>query len=175
MFFDDLNGILAHVGALKSYVGYISDELPCFSSNSVFSQLDDEKLYFQKISLKMEQGATLQDLIRNRCIKNIEEYSEFVNQLTKRIGANLSQQPLLLVTKENEKMEEERKSLAKMFFEKYQSPCLYFAHEAVTSLFVNGNYNGLIVDSGSYQTSLFPIHDGFLIKKSSLFLDMAGE
>ena len=40
---------------------------------------------------------------------------------------------------------------------------------------MQGNYNGLLVDSGSFQTNFFPIHDGFLLRKRIKTLNFAGE
>ena len=37
MFFDDLNGLVYSIGNLKSYVGYLSSNSPCFLSDSFYA------------------------------------------------------------------------------------------------------------------------------------------
>lgn len=177
MFFDDLNGIVANIGNLNSYIGYIGDELPLYSSDSVYGTIEDskEKYYFDNINPRLNPMLKINKLLDKNQIVDPENYLKFINEMTNKINGKLSEQPLLLVTKENENMDIERKKLAEILFEEYKSPCLYLANEAVTSLFVHGNYNGLLLDSGSYETILYPIHDGFLIKKEINRLNFAGE
>lgn len=177
MFFDDLNGLVVNIGNLNSYIGYISDELPLYSSDSVFGTLEDSKknYYFDEINPIMNPMLKINKLLDKNKIVDPESYLKFINQMTNKINGDLSHQPLLLITKENENMDNERKKLAQILFEEYKTPCVYLANEAVTSLFVHGNYNGILLDSGAHETSLFPIHDGFLIKKEIKRLNFAGE
>ena len=70
--------------------------------------------------------------------------------MAKKINLKFQNHPALLVMKEHEKSREEKLKLAKILFEEKNSPCLYLVNEAVASIFVNGQYSGLLVDSGSY-------------------------
>ena len=70
---------------------------------------------------------------------------------------------------------EDRKKLAELIFEKYQIPATYFAKSQVCSAFANGKSTALVVDSGATHTSVVPVIDGLVLKKSIKQNDMGAQ
>ena len=67
---------------------------------------------------------------------------------------------------------EDRKKLAELIFEKNHIPATYFAKSQVCSAFANGKSTALVVDSGATHTSVVPVIDGLVLKKSIKQNDM---
>ncbi len=63
MFFDDINGLVSHFGTLKTQIGYISNDMPSYQTNSVYSSLNDQKLFFEDISLNIENYAEYKQIL----------------------------------------------------------------------------------------------------------------
>lgn len=61
---------------------------------------------------------------------------------------------------------EDRKKLAELLFEKHQIPATYVAKSQVCAAFAHGKSTALVVDSGATHTSVVPIIDGIVLKKS---------
>lgn len=61
---------------------------------------------------------------------------------------------------------EDRKKLAELLFEKHQIPAAYVAKSQVCAAFAHGKSTALVVDSGATHTSIVPIIDGIVLKKS---------
>ena len=60
-------------------------------------------------------------------------------------------------------------------FEKYRIPAFFLVKNAVLSAFANGRSTGIVVDSGSSQTSAVPVHDGYVMQQAIVKSPLAGD
>lgn len=60
-------------------------------------------------------------------------------------------------------------------FEKYNIPAFFLVKNAVLAAFANGRSTGIVIDSGSSQTSAIPVHDGYVIQQAIVKSPLAGD
>jgi actin-related protein len=60
-------------------------------------------------------------------------------------------------------------------FEKYNIPAFFLVKNAVLAAFANGRSTGIVVDSGSSQTSAVPVHDGYVISQAIVKTPLGGD
>lgn len=65
MFFDDLNGLVFSVGNLKSYVGYLSSNSPCFLSDSYYAIDNYQKNFFENLKLGLSSSTEIKSLLED--------------------------------------------------------------------------------------------------------------
>jgi len=58
-------------------------------------------------------------------------------------------------------------------FEKFNTPAMYVAIQAVLSLYASGRTTGIVLDSGEGVSHTIPIHEGYVLPHV-LGLDLAG-
>ncbi|KAL4856209.1 Actin-related protein 4 [Chlorella vulgaris] len=68
-----------------------------------------------------------------------------------------------------------REKAAELLFEKYQSPAVFMAKNAVLSSFASGRPTSLVVDAGHERTVVSAVHDGFVLQKSVASTPLAGQ
>eukprot|EP01104_Vermistella_antarctica_P003794 TRINITY_DN140_c2_g1_i1.p1 TRINITY_DN140_c2_g1~~TRINITY_DN140_c2_g1_i1.p1 ORF type:complete len:443 (+),score=108.09 TRINITY_DN140_c2_g1_i1:232-1560(+) len=59
-----------------------------------------------------------------------------------------------------------REQMTETIFEKYGSPALFVAKDAVLSAFAAGKATALVLDAGGGMTRAVPVYDGYVIKKA---------
>ena len=62
---------------------------------------------------------------------------------------------------------EHRDLIAKMMFETFKVPKVFFGLKPVMDMFGAGRTSGTVVDLGGQMTSIAPIHEGFVVPKAS--------
>lgn len=60
-------------------------------------------------------------------------------------------------------------------FEKFNIPAFFIMKDAVLSAFANSRSTCLVLDSGQNQTSVIPVHEGYVIQDSIVRSPLAGE
>ena len=168
MFFDDSNAIIVSSGHLNTYVGYASDEIPTYHGLSYYSNFGGQNQYLECLSQNLNRGARIHPLISNDKINSVDEYLKFVNCIITKFNDEISEHPIMLLNKNSADLDANRKQLTEILFEEYIAPCLYFGNEAVTGLFSTGSFNGILVDSGMFKTTITPIYDGCVLRKSNI-------
>jgi len=68
-----------------------------------------------------------------------------------------------------------RVDTAKIFFEQFNVPALYFAPPPVLSLYASGRLTGCVLDCGHGLSSVVPICEGFAIPHAIQRIDIGGE
>ena len=174
MFFDDSGAIIVSTGHLHTYYGYSIDELPTYQTDSAYAAGQDSRSYCENLTDYMEEGGVLKPLLEKGKLAGVREYVSFVENLVYKFNNRFEQHPLLLVDKFNQETQKTRAELAQIFFEEKGVPCLFFVNEAITGLFSTGSFSGVYLDSGEYQTTISPIHDGYLLKKNIKHVPLGG-
>ena len=67
-----------------------------------------------------------------------------------------------------------RKKMAQVIFETFNSPAMYVANQSVLSLFSNGRTTGIVIDAGDGVFHTVPIYEGFALPHAIIRLDVAG-
>ncbi|KAK8781596.1 actin-related protein 2 [Amblyomma americanum] len=67
-----------------------------------------------------------------------------------------------------------RERMIEVMFEKYQFDSAYIAIQAVLTLYAQGLYTGVVVDSGDGVTHICPVFEGFALNHLTRRLDIAG-
>eukprot|EP00484_Ammonia_sp_Unknown_P027356 CAMPEP_0197027042 /NCGR_PEP_ID=MMETSP1384-20130603/7034_1 /TAXON_ID=29189 /ORGANISM="Ammonia sp." /LENGTH=326 /DNA_ID=CAMNT_0042455833 /DNA_START=415 /DNA_END=1392 /DNA_ORIENTATION=+ len=68
-----------------------------------------------------------------------------------------------------------RVDTAKIFFEQFNVPALYFAPPPVLSLYASGRLTGCVLDCGHGLSSVVPICEGFAVPHAIQRIDIGGE
>jgi len=68
-----------------------------------------------------------------------------------------------------------RERTAEIFFESFRVPALYFAPQAVLSLYASGRTTGIVLDIGEGVTQAVPVYEGFALPHSISRSDVAGK
>eukprot|EP01117_Protostelium_nocturnum_P011055 TRINITY_DN4008_c0_g2_i1.p1 TRINITY_DN4008_c0_g2~~TRINITY_DN4008_c0_g2_i1.p1 ORF type:complete len:400 (+),score=127.36 TRINITY_DN4008_c0_g2_i1:471-1670(+) len=68
-----------------------------------------------------------------------------------------------------------REQTAEIMFEKFETPALFIAKDAVLTCFANGKSSGLVLDSGGSSTRATPVHDGYVLHKAMIKTRVGGE
>lgn len=67
-----------------------------------------------------------------------------------------------------------RERMIEVMFERYQFDSAYIAIQAVLTLYAQGLYTGVVVDSGDGVTHICPVYEGFALNHLTRRLDIAG-
>ncbi|XP_054162104.1 actin-like protein 6A isoform X2 [Oppia nitens] len=68
-----------------------------------------------------------------------------------------------------------REKITEIMFEKYGIPAFFLVKNAVLAAFANGRATGIVLDSGSSQTSAVPVHDGYVIQQAIVKSPLGGD
>ena len=102
MFCDDINGIVVHIGHLRSFIGFVGDEIPSYQTDSAFYHNKNDPISFllmDDFSPQMDiSNGVIHQILSNKRINNIGHYSHFVSRLASKINIDLSEVALILTT-----------------------------------------------------------------------------
>merc|ERR1712228_1039393 len=90
------------------------------------------------------------------------------------INSPMADHPVLLTESVHNPIRN-RVDTAKIFFEQFNVPALYFAPPPVLSLYASGRLTGCVLDCGHGLSSVVPICEGFAIPHAIQRIDIGGE
>ena len=108
----------------------------------------------------------------------VEDWDLFENILDHTYQKHIMSDPTLhpvLMSEASWNVRQKREKITEIMFEKYQIPAFFLVKNAVLAAFANGRSTGLIVDSGSSQTSAVPVHDGYVIQQGIVKSPLGGD
>jgi actin-related protein len=112
----------------------------------------------------MDRGVVTNWSIMSRLIKSVYEEHMFTK----------ADQFAVLLTESTLNPVSNREQFARILFQDFKIPALYFAKGSVLALNAAGLTTGLVVDLGHSSTSIVPIYEGIIIKHACQRLNVAG-
>jgi centractin len=67
-----------------------------------------------------------------------------------------------------------RKQMAELFFERFQSPSVFFQTQSVLSLYAQGKTSGVVLDCGDGVCHVSPVYEGYSISNAVQRIDIGG-
>mmetsp|Transcript_39982 Transcript_39982/g.98065 ORF Transcript_39982/g.98065 Transcript_39982/m.98065 type:complete len:394 (+) Transcript_39982:38-1219(+) len=80
----------------------------------------------------------------------------------------------ILLTEPPQNPKSNREKLVEVMFEKYGFAAAYVAIQAILTLYAQGLFSGVVVDSGDGVTHVVPVYEGFSLPHLTRRLDVAG-
>lgn len=71
--------------------------------------------------------------------------------------------------------QQHREKTVELMFEKYRTPALFLAKNAVLTSFATGRATSLVVDCGGGSTTVAAVHDGYVLQKGIVTSPIGGE
>ena len=164
-------------------VGLAGDEaprqvIPTLIGYSQYSALDivmDRTNYSIGASAYNKRG--LLDVKRpivNRRIEDFDAMEKIWHHiLLKSLKIDTSQNSVLL-TQSCEYTDEDRRKIAEIFFEFFNTPSIYMGNQGMLGLFATGSTKGVALDSGEGGTHVVPVYEGYVSPYSINSIDVSG-
>eukprot|EP01112_Ceratiomyxa_fruticulosa_P000664 TRINITY_DN105_c0_g1_i2.p1 TRINITY_DN105_c0_g1~~TRINITY_DN105_c0_g1_i2.p1 ORF type:complete len:453 (+),score=92.91 TRINITY_DN105_c0_g1_i2:381-1739(+) len=113
--------------------------------------------------------------IENGLVKDWDAYEQLlVHAFQKRLYMDPKEHPILIGEPAfNTRLLREK--VTELLFETYQTPAFFLSKTAVLATFASGKASALVLDSGGGVTSSVPVHDGYALKKATVYSTLAGE
>ncbi|KAI1289365.1 Actin-like protein 6A [Halotydeus destructor] len=162
---------------IPTSVGYINEAAENGSMEiDAHPVTQNRKFYIGTTSL----NAPRKDMEMTTFLKDgmIEDWDLFENMLDtvyKRHVRSDSKLHPVLMSEAAWNIRQKREKITEIMFEKYDIPAFFLVKNAVLAAFANGRPTGLVLDSGSSQTSAIPVHDGFVIQQAIVKSPLAGD
>eukprot|EP00475_Leptophrys_vorax_P014764 TRINITY_DN21036_c0_g1_i1.p1 TRINITY_DN21036_c0_g1~~TRINITY_DN21036_c0_g1_i1.p1 ORF type:complete len:472 (-),score=127.32 TRINITY_DN21036_c0_g1_i1:71-1486(-) len=166
-------------GMMKA--GFAGDEEPTVVFSSVVGKpkrtagmsANDKKVYVAAEALQLRDKLTLRYPVESGIVVNWEDMEviwEHAFQLLK----VKSSEHAVLVTEPPLNPKVNREKMLEIMFEKFSSPAVYIALQAILSLYGAGRTTGLVLDSGDGVTHTIPIYEGYAFAHCVKRLNLAG-
>lgn len=148
--------------------GALEEDEAISSSGGLFigKKLDDHRGAFI-LDYPMENGCVVDTAQSWSSMEKIWEH------VYKQLNAKVDEHPVLL-TESPLNPKQNREHIAEIFFETFRAPALFFAPQAVLSLYSSGRTTGVALDVGEGLTHAIPVYEGFALPHSIVRSDIAG-
>mmetsp|Transcript_5350 Transcript_5350/g.5895 ORF Transcript_5350/g.5895 Transcript_5350/m.5895 type:complete len:379 (-) Transcript_5350:129-1265(-) len=111
--------------------------------------------------------------MRNGVIENWTEMENVWNYIYNELDVQAAEHPVLM-TEAPLNPYQNREKAAEIFFETFNCPALFFATQAVLSLYASGRTTGVVLDCGDGVTHCVPVYEGFSLPHAITRIDIAG-
>lgn len=105
-------------------------------------------------------------LNENGFIDDFDRFETYLTEILKGMELNPSDNPLILSEPSNHN-KAHRMRLVKSLFETLNVPCVFLVKSGVLSAFSCGKSTCLVLDSGHNSTWSVPVHEGYVLQKST--------
>jgi actin-related protein len=191
---DEISSLVFDIGSFNSRFGYSGEDTPKYvfqtqvginKKNSENSMMVEEN----KINTNTNQSTfvgeselryykpdtkVINPLNSNGYIENQEAFDLLINNVYSKCLKTESKDHPVLFTEPGIHNKENRSYLAQLMFEKYEIPAIFVSKTPVMCAFSCGRSTCMVFDSGSTSTWASPVHDGYVLQKTQLKYDIAG-
>ncbi|VDN59441.1 unnamed protein product [Dracunculus medinensis] len=121
------------------------------------------------------ENTTIETFMKDGQIDNWDIFEQMIDYSYKQIFYAESIYQPVLFTEAPWNAKSNRERLMELMFEKYNVPAFYLVKNAVLASYANGRTSGLVLDSGSSQTSAVPIFDGYCLTHAVVRAPIGGD
>lgn len=182
---DDDAVIVVDCGSSHCRAGFAGEDAPRVvfptvvgrprSANRAVTGLFDSRDSFIGDEAQQKRGAlTLKYPIENGIVQNFEDMEKvWHHTFYSKLRVTPQEHPVLLTEPPmNPKANSVR--MARIMFETFEVPALYFALQPVLCLYSSGRTTGIIVDSGDGMSRAVPIYEGYALPHAMYRSDLGG-
>jgi len=180
---DDIGAIVAEFGNYTTKMGFAGEDFPRALFRSDVALLGGELKYDLSKPYEKNENYRLYNPIDNDSgLLDVEEkddelplYTHMMKHglKTSLYSSNLDSHPLIFVEK-SYNTPSKRQRITEILFEKFKTPALFLAKDAVLSCYACGRTTSAVVDIGSLGSTVTPVYEGFVENKGILRSPVGG-
>ena len=99
-------------------------------------------------------------------VEDFSRFEFFTSKMHEALKAKPAENPVI-ISEPSIHNKDNRTKIAEILFEKIGSACIFIAKSAVLTAYSQGKSTALVLDSGAAHTYAVPIHEGFVLSKST--------
>lgn len=134
----------------------------------------DENFFVGATAVQHRGVLKLNYPISHGVVNNWDDMQKIWEHTYQGLSVDDSRQHPVLLTEAPRNPRNNRGKTAEIFFEKFQSPALYFQVQAILSLYASGRVTGVVLDSGDGVTCAVPVYEGFALPSAIQRINVAG-
>ena len=173
---DEISSLVFDIGSFNSRFGYSGEDSPKYvfqsqvgNYNNTNYFIGEHELRYYKPDVKVSSPINNQGYIENQ-----ETFELMINHVYSKSLKIESKEHPVLFSEPGIHNKENRSLLCQIMFEKFEIPAIFVCKNPVLSAFSCGRSTCLVFDSGSNSTWASPVHDGYVLYKTQLKNDIAG-
>lgn len=184
---DEVNAVVLDLGTLQVKAGYAGEDTPKYVFPSSVGALggggpDGMEVDGAKRTLHVgthalshrRDGMEIVSPFKDGIIHDWEAAEALLEHaLKQQMRLETGSHPVMLA-EPSCNTKEAREKAVELLFEKYGSPAVFMAKNAVLSSFSTGRQTSLVVDAGHDRTVVAAVHDGYVLQKSVVSTPLAG-
>jgi len=180
---DEVGAVVFDVGSNTTRVGYAGEDSPKGEISTTIGvitdqaeetmEVDDQKVlkpnqrryHFDPQHIFPIANKEMVNPVKDSLIEDWDLFEKLLNHVYASHICDKSESHPVLMSEAPWNTKDRREKLTELLFEKYNIPAFFLCKNAVLSAFAHGRSTGLVLDSGSTQTSAVPVHDGYVLQK----------
>lgn len=179
---DEINSLVFDMGIFNGKFGYSGEDSPKYvfqsqvgfnndqlTTNSKNTFIGENELRFFKPNTKVYPIFNNQGLIENQ-----DAFESTIKHVYYNCLKTESKEHPVIFSEPGIHNKENRALLSQIMFEKFEIPAIFVCKTPVLSAFSCGRSTCLVLDSGSQSTWSTAVHDGYVLNKTQLKYDIAG-
>ena len=186
-----MGALVFDIGHYSLRAGYAGEDSPKIEVPSVVGVLNEtldnasmevdgghtgKKYFIDTTSINVpRKGVETMTYLKDGMVEDWDLFEKMLDHVYhNRMKTGPSEHPVLM-SEASWNVRQKREKVTELMFEKYNIPAFFLVKNAVLSAFANGRSTGIVVDSGSSQTSAIPVHDGYVISQAIVKSPLGGD
>uniref|UniRef100_A0A1D2A4J3 Actin-related protein 4 n=1 Tax=Auxenochlorella protothecoides TaxID=3075 RepID=A0A1D2A4J3_AUXPR len=189
---DEVNAVVVDLGSFTVKVGYAGEDTPKHVFPSALGSIDSPpngdamevdgvgpsgrtfKVGTASLAVPQDGLEVISPFSEAGVLEDWDALEALYNHAFKdQLRLDLKEHPLMLGEPSNTPRPVREKQV-ELLFERYDTPAVFLAKNAVLSAFSTGRQTALVVDAGHAQTMVAAVHDGYVLQKSVIRSPLGG-
>lgn len=161
---------------IPSIVGVLTESITDNGHMEVDGVTPEKKYFIDTTAVNVpRKGVETTTYLKDGMVEDWDLFEKMLDYVyTKHLRSDSSFHPVLM-SEASWNIRQKREKVTELMFEKYNIPAFFLVKNAVLAAFANGRSTGIVVDSGSSQTSAVPVHDGYVLTQGIVKSPLAGD